>query len=70
MTPDGTGLEMSAYLGGSQGDQANAIALSPSGNGDIYLAGNTNSSDFPLNRLPPLLPCPDLVRTRRTATPS
>ncbi len=48
LTQDGTALIMSAYLGGSAGDQANAIALSKSGNGDIYLAGNTNSSDFPL----------------------
>ena len=48
VTPDGTALIMSAYLGGSGGDQANAMALSPTGNGDIYLAGNTNSYDFPL----------------------
>ena len=56
LSPDGMGLEMSAYLGGSQGDQANAIALSPNGNGDIYLAGNTNSSDFPLEPLAPATP--------------
>ena len=48
VTPDGSSLIVSAYLGGSGGDQANAIVLSPSGNGDIYLAGNTNSSDFPV----------------------
>ena len=56
ITPDGTALIMSAYLGGSAGDQGNAIALSPSGNGDIYLAGNTNSYDFPLEPLAPASP--------------
>jgi hypothetical protein len=57
LSPDGTELIMSAYLGGSTGaDQANAIALSPSGNGDIYVAGNTGSSDFPLMPLAPLNP--------------
>jgi hypothetical protein len=46
--PDGSALAMSAYLGGSSGDQANAVVLSKSGNGDIYLAGNTSSYDFPI----------------------
>lgn len=48
LTPDGTSLIMSAYLGGSATDQGNAIALSPTGSGDIYLAGGTGSVDFPL----------------------
>jgi len=52
MSPDGTDLNMSAYLGGSSDDQANAVALSKSGNGNIYLAGNTTSEDFPLSPLP------------------
>jgi hypothetical protein len=53
MSPEGTDLNMSAYLGGSSLDQANAVALSKSGNGDIYVAGTTTSADFPLSPLPP-----------------
>ena len=52
LTPDATGMIMSAYLGGSGGDQGNAIALSQTGNGDIYVAGNTNSYDFPVVPVP------------------
>jgi len=37
-------LIFSTYLGGSDDDQANAIAVDPSG---IYIAGMTKSSDFP-----------------------
>ncbi len=48
ITPDGTAAIMSAYLGGSGIDQANAIALSPSENGDFYVAGTTTSSNFPI----------------------
>ncbi len=48
LTPDGSSLIMSAYLGGSATDQGNAIALSPTGSGDIYVAGNTGSVDFPV----------------------
>ena len=39
-------LSYSTYLGGSGGDVAYAIATDASGN--IYLAGNTGSTDFPL----------------------
>jgi uncharacterized repeat protein (TIGR01451 family) len=35
----------STYLGGSQGDSGNAIAVDASGN--AYLTGNTNALDFP-----------------------
>jgi hypothetical protein len=52
LTPDATGLIMSAYLGGSGGDQGNAIALSQTGSGDIYVAGNTSSYDFPVVPVP------------------
>ena len=40
---------MSAYLGGGGQDSGNAIALSQTGNGDIFVAGTTNSStNFPI----------------------
>jgi hypothetical protein len=49
LTPDGTALMMSAYLGGCCLDSGNAIALSKTGNGDIYVAGTTTSStNFPI----------------------
>ncbi|HTP31828.1 MAG TPA: SBBP repeat-containing protein [Candidatus Acidoferrales bacterium] len=35
----------SSYIGGSQADQGNGIALAP--NGDLWIAGTTWSSDFP-----------------------
>jgi len=42
--PDGR-IVYSTYLGGSQADQADAIALSS--NGDVWVGGRTWSSDFP-----------------------
>lgn len=44
--PSGDSLGYSTYLGGGAADQANAIAVDPSG--DAYVDGNTNSTDFPL----------------------
>jgi len=44
-TPDGSSLDFSSFLGGSDLDTARAIALDNSGN--IYLAGYTESTDFP-----------------------
>jgi hypothetical protein len=41
-----TGYVFSTFLGGSQGDRANAIALDAAGN--IYVAGGTGSSNFPV----------------------
>jgi len=47
LNPDGT-IAFSTYFGGSGEDVANAIALDASGN--IYIAGATSSTDFPVFR--------------------
>jgi len=47
LNPTGTGLIFSTYLGGSGVDSGNAIAVDPLGN--MYVVGNTTSSDFPVN---------------------
>ncbi len=41
----GSALVYSTYLGGSGADQANAVAIDPSG--AAYLTGSTNSANFP-----------------------
>jgi hypothetical protein len=46
LSADGSSLVFSSYLGGSNGDTGMAIALD--GTGNIYLAGGTASSDFPV----------------------
>jgi hypothetical protein len=46
LNPAGNGLVYSTYVGGSAFDDAYAIAVDASG--DAYIAGMTNSTDFPL----------------------
>ncbi|MBI1908889.1 MAG: SBBP repeat-containing protein [Deltaproteobacteria bacterium] len=45
LSPDGSSLLFSTYMGGSGRDWANALAIDPSGN--IVVAGTTESTDFP-----------------------
>ncbi|MGA7047429.1 MAG: SBBP repeat-containing protein, partial [Candidatus Sulfotelmatobacter sp.] len=42
---NGSSLVYSTYVGGTDNDSGNAIALDASG--DAYIAGGTSSSDFP-----------------------
>ncbi len=44
--PDGSGLVYSTYLGGS-GNQDQALAIAADSAGNAYIAGLTNSTDFP-----------------------
>jgi hypothetical protein len=46
LNPAGTALIYSTYLGGSGNEGANAIAINPSG--EAYVAGKTESDDFPV----------------------
>ncbi|NIN35066.1 MAG: hypothetical protein GTN53_27740, partial [Candidatus Aminicenantes bacterium] len=46
LSPDGSTLLYSTYLGGSDFDKVNDIAVS--GSGEVYAAGETTSNDFPL----------------------
>ncbi|MGI8983633.1 MAG: SBBP repeat-containing protein, partial [Acidimicrobiales bacterium] len=46
LTPDGSALVYSTYLGGSRGDDARAIAVDSSG--AVALSGSTSSTDFPV----------------------
>jgi len=54
LNPQGNGLVFSTYLGGTSLDAVNAIAVNPAGN--IYIAGATESQDFP--QVNPLFPWP------------
>ncbi len=46
VNPSGNSLVYSTYLGGKGGDSAGGIAVDSDGN--VYVVGGTNSSDFPL----------------------
>jgi len=46
LSPTGDSLVFSTFLGGSQDDFANGIAVDSSGN--VYVAGATSSADFPV----------------------
>ena len=46
LNPAGSALLFSTHLGGTQSDQASGLALSTSG--DIFVTGNTVSTDFPV----------------------
>jgi hypothetical protein len=45
VNPNGTGLVYSTYFGGSGGDQG--LGMANDSNGNIYLTGQTSSTDFP-----------------------
>jgi hypothetical protein len=45
LNPTGTALEYASYIGGSRDDRARTVALD--NNGNIWLAGDTTSTDFP-----------------------
>jgi hypothetical protein len=45
LNPAGSALVYSTYLGGSSTDQANALAVTS--NGNAYVSGSTNSTNFP-----------------------
>ena len=52
LSPDGTAIEYSTYLGGAAGDIGAGIAVDASGN--AYVTGMTQSADFPtLNAIQP-----------------
>jgi cysteine-rich repeat protein len=46
LNPALTALDQATYLGGSGHDQIGSIAFAPV-TGEVYVAGNTNSTDFP-----------------------
>ncbi len=45
LSPDGSQIDYSTYLGGTGGDVANSIALDSAGH--VFIAGATSSRDFP-----------------------
>ncbi len=58
LAPVTRAIVFSTYLGGNDDDEPNGIALDPQGN--IYVAGQTQSSDFPTkNAFQPTAPAPN-----------
>jgi uncharacterized protein (TIGR03437 family) len=47
LNPSGTAMVWATFLGGMSTDQGQAIAVDPSGN--VWIAGTTSSSDFPVS---------------------
>lgn len=45
LTPDGSALQMSTFVGGGGDEQAECLALAP--NGDVWIGGVTSSATFP-----------------------
>ncbi len=48
LNPAGDSLAYSTYLGGALADQSTSIAVGKNCNGDVYLTGETYSTNFPL----------------------
>ena len=46
LTPDGSGLDYSTYLGGTSNDQAQSVATYV--DGSVYLTGSTSSTNYPM----------------------
>lgn len=62
------GLEWSTFLGGSSGDQIQAVQPARDGTGDVFVAGYTGSPDFPLLSDPDFTPSQDLVFVARMSS--
>jgi Bacterial Ig-like domain (group 3) len=56
LSPDGTKILYSTYLGGTADNGANGIAMALDGSGNIHLSGATSSASFPVtpNALQPI----------------
>jgi hypothetical protein len=54
INPNGSALVWSTFLGGTSDENAGGIAVGPLG--DVFIAGDTASSDFPVMSLDPLGP--------------
>ncbi len=64
--PDGTGLVYAGYLGGSGDDRGYGIAVD--GGGNVYIAGNTSSSEanFPVAGGPDVIAATKRLKRRRS----
>jgi Abnormal spindle-like microcephaly-assoc'd, ASPM-SPD-2-Hydin/Beta-propeller repeat/Cep192 domain 4 len=48
LSPDGTSLVYSTFLGGTRGEEGNSVGVDSQGN--VYVGGETGSSDFPISK--------------------